>query len=326
MLEQMPTVNNMPHRPTRSSRLEKIVFWAAGIGVLISITVIVSYVITFGSQGLSSEQGKWAEFGEFVGGTIGPVIGFMTIVALISTLVVQRQQLLDSSDLLLRQSKLAGIQSFEQTLFSWLGTYRDLLDKVRGTELRKKPDGTWETKEIYGANALQYWWKTVFDTEEAWGAVEDEVFYTTGKRTRHHKPRIENLDDEGKQKAKKGFLDIWGTRIYEAHEPQLDGLFRTLFRLIDWIDRQSDDRVTPEQRFFYVSLVRAQLSKAELNFLFFNSLTDRGQKFKKFVERYALFDNLPVDRDSILMVCKASYEITSYSSDEARKALNLPLG
>lgn len=322
----MPIRTNpeMLHEPLHLSRLEKFVFGAAGLAIVISIGVIGFYRFQFGSLGLSNEQKQWAEFGEFVGGTIGPIIGLVTIFALIATLMLQRQQLLDSSKLLLQQSRLAGVQSFEQTLFSWLGTYRDLLANAREMAVPATLVRSTAFVDIAGASALQYWWESKFNKHDAWQSVYGELD-NASRPIWDNQPHFDQLNDLCAKQAKRKLLEVWDKEIYQEHEPQLDGLFRTLYRLIDWIDRQSNERISPPKRFFYVALVRAQLSKSELNYLFLNALTPRGHKFKRFVEKYALFDNLPVERDPVLLIFKndKSYEHTAYSSDEARGALGL---
>ena len=42
----------------------------------------------------------------------------------------------------------------------------------------------------------------------------------------------------------------------------------------------------------YTNFIRAQLSNDELRLLFYNCLSKRGTKFKKFVEKYALLEDV----------------------------------
>jgi len=118
--------------------------------------------------------------------------------------------------------------------------------------------------------------------------------------------------------------------LYENNEYQLDSLFRVLYRLIVWIDSQDEDRLTPAQKWLYVSIVRAQLSWIELVFLFYNGHTDQGKNFKRLADKYALFDNLNFATDSVIAIVKAcppdmlGYQPSAYDSKLARVAMGLP--
>ena len=64
--------------------------------------------------------------------------------------------------------------------------------------------------------------------------------------------------------------------------------FRTLYNIIKFIvNSEAENKQT------YVNLVRAQLSSAELNLLFYNCLSEYGiEKFKPFVEQFGLLKNM----------------------------------
>lgn len=106
---------------------------------------------------------------------------------------------------------------------------------------------------------------------------------------------------------------------------QLDSKFRTLFRLISWIDSQPGQIVAIEQKWFYVGLVRAQLSWIEMVYLFFNGMTDRGEKFVAFCNTYAIFDNFDVSQHLSLRIAirSARYSKEAYSSEEAKRLLGI---
>jgi hypothetical protein len=69
-------------------------------------------------------------------------------------------------------------------------------------------------------------------------------------------------------------------------------------------------------------LIRAQLTSAELTLLFFNGMTDYGENFKGYVERYALLKHFPKEfvnnNNSLLNFYKASaYEDASLLPHES---------
>ncbi|MEW5543558.1 hypothetical protein [Pseudomonas soli] len=71
-------------------------FWAFIVFVAVccgALTVLV-YRIKF-NGGLSSMSADWSSFGSYVGGVLGPIVSFLTLLAVIKTVALQRE-LLDS--------------------------------------------------------------------------------------------------------------------------------------------------------------------------------------------------------------------------------------
>jgi hypothetical protein len=66
-----------------------IVFAFAMISAL---AILAAYYFNFGT-GLSSDHVRWAEFGNFAGGTIGPLVSFFAFFALLITLALQNKSI-----------------------------------------------------------------------------------------------------------------------------------------------------------------------------------------------------------------------------------------
>jgi hypothetical protein len=75
----------------------------AGVSVAVALSI---YFLTF-HGGVSNDQAVWGQFGDFVGGTVNPVLGFLTIIALALTLILQNRQLsISSNELALSREEL----------------------------------------------------------------------------------------------------------------------------------------------------------------------------------------------------------------------------
>lgn len=89
-----------------------------------------------------------------------------------------------------------------------------------------------------------------------------------------------------------------GIECYKATTSDgiLDHYFRYLYRIIKYVD-ECELLTTSEQKRYYICMLRAQLSCYELLMLFYNcQIPDQGRhKFKDYIERYQLFNNLRVD-------------------------------
>ncbi|MHB1187769.1 putative phage abortive infection protein [Thiobacillus sp.] len=283
-------------------------------------------------------RAEWGQLGDYFGGTLNPFFGFVSVLALLVTLIVQSkelrlstEELRNSSEALRGQNKAIEHQRFEQTFFAWLNNYHDLLQSVSSINQTSHV-------EITGRQALFKWWGprnssgTVFNlVRKKIDAAETEGAYGRWYQTLPEdeelrlKAAIEYVHDE----ITPEILDVW-TDIYFFHEYQLDSLFRNLYRLILWIDSQHENQLNQSQKWLYVSIVRGQLSWIEQVYLFYNGLTERGEKFRRLANKYALFDNLTSQNDLVLdHVMRNSppataYESCAFDSVIARRALGLP--
>ncbi len=77
----------------------------AGAVVAFGLLVLL-YFWQFGSQGLSPDQGHWGQFGDYLGGTLNPLLGFTSVVLLALTLSEQRKMLAETR----RQAVLEELQ------------------------------------------------------------------------------------------------------------------------------------------------------------------------------------------------------------------------
>lgn len=85
-------------------------------------------------------------------------------------------------------------------------------------------------------------------------------------------------------------------RTAERYANDLNHYFRFLYHLITYVDRSSVD-----DKYFYVKLVRASLSDAELVLIALNCGYGEGRpKFKPLVERYSLLHNMSEAQRSML--------------------------
>jgi hypothetical protein len=67
--------------------------WLFVSGSVVIAGVFAAYVFFFSSQSFVVDSGAWGAFGDFVGGTANPVLGFLTLTAFILTLLLQNRQL-----------------------------------------------------------------------------------------------------------------------------------------------------------------------------------------------------------------------------------------
>ncbi|WP_176947603.1 MULTISPECIES: putative phage abortive infection protein [unclassified Variovorax] len=311
-------------------------YWIVAFVVLAALFVLLLYFNVFHRYKLSVDPGDWGAFGDYVGGIINPIVGIATVTLIFLTLILQKKELQASLEEIRRAHKSAVLQGFEQSLFSWLANYHSLLAATKskfGGEGRQALTSMYE-KRFSGVVAMQKHYLEVCN--ETLDEEEAKIHLGDMRRT-----AASGDPDEWINFSNVFGLSLWGYReVVRTHRSELDAVFRTLYRLLRWIDTSELDDA---QKWHYVALVRAQLSWIELVFILYNTLTPAGEKFARLANDYALFDNLEGAPDEIVDAIASEFTIapphiftaeqppkswpftdTAFSSDAAKAKRKLP--
>jgi hypothetical protein len=240
--------------------LSKTLFVITLSAVLSAALALGLYLYNFGGSDLSTSTHAWAEFGDYVGGTLSALFAFFALVALVVTLKVQAyevhlstEQLESSARALSEQSNHLAKQTFENTFFQMLKIHADIvaaMDIRSGGEVRAS-----------GRDSLKIYYSRV---KNAVKKVERGDFTNV-------------LD---------GARAVYAEE-FNRYESDLGHYFRNLYRIFKFIDESNI-----EDKRAYTGIVRAQLSSDELALLFFNGLGEYGEKFRILIEKYCLLENL----------------------------------
>lgn len=339
----------------------KIILFIFGLVLLFSSIFIIFKYATSLIDGLIPDypnRDDWGVFGDFFGGVLNPIFGFASFLALLATIFYQAKELnastkelKNSATALAAQNKAIELQSFEQTFFSWLLSYQELLKSIESDNVtfENNPNGKNTIEKIIGTRVknpkngrsqLYYWMIGSLHEQSIWNYIKSNKDGVLPKSSIDKAMELKLTNREAKgyllsianlhpNIVVDHILGNWN-ELYLSQEFQLDSMFRTLYRLISWVDSQHESRLSVAQKWMYINIIRSQISWIEMFYLFFNGLTDRGNKFKFFSEKYALFDNLTVDSDATIEVIKTqyaqdkNYSDTAFNSELARQKLGLP--
>lgn len=255
----------------------KKIFWIATIVVFVICTayIILMYCI------FPSDSEKRGQFGDMFG-FIGALFSGLAFAGLIVTMLQQREDLQNQKDEikiqrqdleaqtealklqkeeiaqankeLKEQNKTIMLQRFENTFFSMLELQQTIVNELRYELVNV---------EYKGRNVLS-------------------VIYKQIKNKAYVDNRL-TLEDSIEK-----YLQCYYTYVFNGI---LDHYFRYLYRIIKLVDESQC--LTNVEKYNYLCLLRAQLSKDELLMLFYNGLSDYGnEKFKPLIEKYALFKNI----------------------------------
>jgi hypothetical protein len=214
------------------------------------------------------------------------------------------------------QNETLKRQRFENTFFQMMNLQQEIVNNLSFSYKTEQITTTDKRKDTKS--------KDVFNSIENLNdpPKESTTIVTEIVRGRDVFSRIFNKantiikDEDGKQeKSVEGVreaINQKGIGIYNrlTYPEFFDHYFRHLYRIIKFVDES--DLIESKDRYSYIGIVRATLSRYELVWLFYNCLPPNGNgKFKPLIERYALLRNL---RDDLLAKKehKSQYENGAY--------------
>lgn len=247
----------------------KLNWWQKAIPTLLLLGLLSIPINLYFNGGGPENRGQW---GDFVGGTINPILTFVTFLALIYTIILQRNELTlsrrelkltrkevrKSAKALKKQNNTFKQQRFETTLFSMIGVFNQIIDQM-DLEIKRGTHNNPRISTKKGRDCFSY---------------------------------INNILEglvEGPGYQKKTKLADAYEGVYSKYASDLGHYFRVLYNIFKFI--KESDYSNP----IYAKILRAQLSNQELLILYYNCLSPYGEKFKELAIEFELFDNLQLD-------------------------------
>jgi len=272
-----------------AAEANRLLRWAAYIAVAVGAVAVVAigfFIYGFKSASLSADVAHWGQTGDYFGGIINPAVGLATVLLIFIGIHIQRTELRATEKQLKETASATRVQNFENALFSWLDRYQRLIESIEDSVAKK-----------HGRDALRAWYLDTFASTQ--GFFERSVRHGSVDAISHdiYLNKLKDLPpDEAPEREDVSFLEqsledslVKYENLYAQEVSSLDAPWRTLYRILRWIDKSE---FTREQKWHYVAVIRAQLSWIEMVYLLFNGLTEVGEAFNKYADRYAIFDNL----------------------------------
>ncbi len=267
LFEQLFSENN---KSQKSTPLNKVLFIIISYAVVCaaSLLVINLILITFTDRG--------GVFGDFLGGVLNPILTFFTLIGLITTIVIQRQELRLARIEYEKTADALSTQAVETTFFNILDLHHKIVDniKVDIDDISKKS----KTEQILSELATAMMKVSRKTTFEGRGAFEEILDFLSM-----------NSDSPKEVVAR--------YKLLQEHDNHILGhYFRNLYQALKVIDSYDESILSIDKKRKYSSILRAQLSTKELAVLFINCLegvSDKGQ-FKNLLIEYQMLEHLPI--------------------------------
>ena len=254
--------------PPRPGLVAGIAIVACGVLILL---VLALYRFLGGFNTISSETGKWNDFGVYFGGVLGPLLSALTLAAVVYTLVLQIRQLAASDkEKAVLQGRLDAATTVQED------TAKGLSDQLKTSREQAAIATFFEMVRLHheivngihyanvsGRASLQFYFETSFTT----------IYQQSTRAT--HMTRVE--------------FDNFVANVFNANAgANIGHYFRNLYRIYKYVD---ESEAIPD-KLGLTGIIRAQLTRSELALVFYNGVSNDGRKFKPLLEKYAVFENL----------------------------------
>lgn len=249
--------------------IKKLLTFLGIISILFIAFVVGFYIQNFGYLGISTEQEVWAQFGDFIGGTLNPILAFFAFIALLYTIKLQSDALQMSKDELQAtreelsrsakaqeeqskslelQNQATNLQIFENTFFQLLNQHNEYLDLMLNDN---KITYVVYSNDIIGGPSVS-------------GALAKNEVLIAFKKLNNEKRSIKNY-------------------------------FMTLYQILKFVDNKSKKYNIDGK--FYTNIIRALIDDEVLRTLALNCITfHQFTDYKKYIEKYEFFEHIYVEK------------------------------
>jgi hypothetical protein len=251
-------------------------FWSSmrGFIAFAAAVIIIWLVALFGLPALYGKPDDVGVAGDMFGGVTALFSG-LAFAGLISTLLMQRQELeLQRRELELSRSEFK-LQRFEATLF---GLMKLLNDHVASIEIVS--NSTYQGEVVQKRVAGRQFFR------DAARKFPDEFY--------EEDPYVRILGDrppEMKRRTVQEQKEVFRTLFESELEQELAPYMRILYGIFRHIDTAT---IGDDRKKMYSRIARSHLSSSEVKLVFFDCATDTGRDFRPWIEKYGLLKHLTV--------------------------------
>lgn len=223
-----------------------------------------------GSEGKELES--LGTYGDFIGGSLNPILSFLTLVIVIWTSHLQTRELESTRKLTKDQLASNELQNFESGFFHLLDIYHKVVSGLRVVKTEIDYNANRYYKDILGKSVFTIFYdelRSNFSNNGFSGQVLTDPQRTIGS-----------------------YQDM-----YYEHRSDLGHYFRTLYNILRFVDETTlvHNKSNKEFQMKYVRVLRAQLSDYELVILYYNCVHANGDKMLRYINEYEILDNMPKD-------------------------------
>lgn len=253
---------------------KRMLWRVIGVAVIALAIVVGSYFWRFHGR-LSTEISQFGQAGDFVGGFLNPLFALFALFALLYTIVLQVEEMQDMRTEFTRTVEEAKVQTFENMFFQMLRLHHEIVGTIIVRDEEEAID--METK-IVQRRAIHTSGRLAF---ERYCELFDDNLDVRDSA-------IVNAPDNEVYLAELTHIRETWEYFWASHHTELGHYFRNLYNIVKLVA----DTPAARDKKRYIRLIRAQLSAYELKMIFYNCLRPENEPFKKYIEEYAIFEQI----------------------------------
>lgn len=335
----MNTINPNPDEQLKN--IERQINLSIFIAIILIASVLIAYFLKF-NKGFSVSNGDWGTFGDFVGGTLNPLLAALAFYWLTSSIRLQLQELRETRNVLKEtsdhQEKIAELEEKN------VSTQQEILDLQTQSLSKQIIAAEQQQKQIAIQNFESLFFQLLRTKDDALNDII-HIKYTQSINPKNKDGQAETIIETCKSvdAIKMHIIDFksqttedWLT-YYEKNMLDFTGsYFRICYQIVKLIDQNenlkdinasSNNKHPTQEQKKYFDIFRATLTKHETEAFFFNCLNEYGnKKFKKLIEKYGLFEPLPIDLnrtgEQIHRLTKYAYQFNPIIFEENKSWIN----
>ena len=291
----------------------KAIEWKIKISLFIGFALICIVLITYFSNfhgSLSKTDSTWGTFGDFIGGTLNPILAALGFYWLTASIRLQLKELRDTREVLketaIHQEKLAALENIN------VETQKKLFE-IQQLTLEKQIIASKSQQEQI---SLQNFENIFFQLLKTKKESIDSIYY---EYQSFREEKIFTGQNAIKQLTQK--LQYQSDSISTYYNHELTEYFSSYFRIIYEIIKTCDDFINITENinhFKYINILGATLTINELKILFFYCLVDK--EFKKIAEKFSLFKSLSIDNTNMNENWEVNHMLTSHAYEFSPQA------
>ena len=136
----------------KGNKPNRLLWILGGAAVAAFLIVLGLYIAYFKNLSITNDSATWGTFGDYLGGTLNPIISFLALIGLLYTIHQQAQEMQATREELKqaaeqqrqqveqqsRQSEIFNLQQFESTFFSLLEQHNKVVERIEVESIYEK--------------------------------------------------------------------------------------------------------------------------------------------------------------------------------------------
>ena len=129
----------------KGNKPNRLLWVLGGAAVAAFLIILGLYIAYFKNLSVTNDSATWGTFGDYLGGTLNPIISFLALIGLLYTIHQQaqemqatREELKQAAEQQYRQADIFNLQQFESTFFSLLEQHNKAVEKIEAESIFKK--------------------------------------------------------------------------------------------------------------------------------------------------------------------------------------------